>query len=76
MAQYEELTVGKLYLEKGMNGVGTFTELTDNSGGAVSTTLAAISATPTQAEVANSVASLNAQINKLYTALKSANLIA
>jgi len=44
--------------------------LTDNSGGTASDTIAAISATPTQAEIANAVASLAAKLNALLNALK------
>jgi len=50
--------------------------LTDSSGGTPSSTLAAISASPTQAEVRNSIASLNAQINLLRTALIDAGITA
>lgn len=49
--------------------------LTDNSGGTASDTLAAISASPTQAEVRNSIASLAAKINELRAALVALNLI-
>lgn len=46
-------------------------KLTDNSGGTASTTLPVISAAPTQAEIRNSIASLNAQINRLIDAMKA-----
>lgn len=45
--------------------------LTDNSGGTASTTLAAIGGSYSQAEVRNSIASLNAQIERLRIALKT-----
>ncbi len=48
--------------------------LTDSSGGTASTTLPAISASPTQAEVRNSIASLNAQIERLRIAMQSAGI--
>lgn len=44
--------------------------LTDNSGGTASDTIAAISATPTQAEVQNAIASLAAKINAILAAAK------
>jgi len=54
----------------------TFAALTDNSGGSASDTLAAISASPTQAEVRNSVASLAAKINAIRTALRNHGIVA
>lgn len=45
---------------------------TDNSGGTASDTIAAISATPTQAEVANAVASLAKKIDDIINILKDA----
>lgn len=48
---------------------GAIAELTDNSGGSASDTLADISASPTEAEVANSVASLAAKINQIIRQL-------
>lgn len=48
--------------------------LLDSSGGTPSTTLPAISASPSQAEVADSVASLNAQLNKINTDLALTNM--
>jgi len=50
--------------------------LVDNSGGTAATTLAVIPATPAQADLANAVASLTAQINTLTAALKAAGLVA
>jgi hypothetical protein len=44
--------------------------LADNSGGTASDTIAAISATPSQAEIANAVASLAAKFNAILAALK------
>jgi len=49
--------------------------LTDSSGGTASTTLAAISGTYVQAEVRNSIASLNAQIERILVAMRSNGLI-
>jgi hypothetical protein len=48
--------------------------LTDNSGGTAADTIAVIGATYDQAEVANAVASLAAQVNELRTALKTAGV--
>lgn len=45
--------------------LATYAPLTDSSGGTASNTIAAISATPTQAEVANAIASLAAKVNTL-----------
>jgi hypothetical protein len=42
-----------------------YSQITDNSGGTASNTIAAISATPTQAEVADAIASLAAKVNTL-----------
>jgi hypothetical protein len=50
--------------------------LTDSSGGTAATTLPAISGSYTQAEVRNSVASLNAQINRILVALRAEGIIA
>ena len=50
--------------------------LTDSSGGTAGATLPAISATYVQAEVRNSVASLNAQIERILAALRAAGIIA
>jgi len=48
------------------NSDGTaITDLTDNSGGTASDTIAAVSATYVQAEVRNAIASLSAKINAL-----------
>lgn len=49
--------------------------LTDSSGGTASATLAAISGTYVQAEVRNSVASLNAQIERILAALRAQGII-
>ena len=51
------------------------TSLTDSSGGTASTTLAAISATYVQAEVRNSIASLNAQIETILNVLRTEGII-
>lgn len=51
------------------------TSLTDSSGGTAGTTIAAIGATYTQAEVRNAVASLAAQIERILIALRSQGLI-
>jgi len=51
-------------------------ELTDNSGGTASETIAAIGATYDQAEVRNAVASLAAQVNLLRAELLEAGLLA
>lgn len=48
---------------------GGIAELTDNSGGSASDTLADISASPTEAQVANSVASLAAKVNAIIRQL-------
>lgn len=45
--------------------LASYAPLTDNSGGTASNTIAAISATPTQAEIANALASLTAKVNTL-----------
>lgn len=50
--------------------------LTDSSGGTAGATLAAISGTYVQAEVRNSVASLNAQIERILAALRAQGIIA
>lgn len=50
--------------------------LTDSSGGTASGTLAAISGTYVQAEVRNSIASLNAKIDAILIALREAGIIA
>lgn len=49
--------------------------LTDSSGGTASTTLPAISATYSQIEVQNSIASLNAQMNRILIALRAQGVI-
>lgn len=51
-------------------------DLTDNSGGTASDTIAAIGATYTQAEVQNAVASLAAKIAELNAALQAAQITA
>lgn len=48
--------------------------LTDNSGGTAADTIAVISATYAQAEVANAIASLAAKVNALTTALDNAGI--
>lgn len=45
--------------------------LTNNSGGAVSNTVAVIGATYVQAEVANAIASLTAKVNQIIAAQAS-----
>lgn len=50
--------------------------LTDSSGGTIGATLPAISGTYVQAEVRNSVASLNAQIERILAALRVQGIIA
>ena len=50
------------------------TDLTDNSGGTASDTIAVIGATYDQAEVANAVASLAAKVNELNAALQAAQV--
>lgn len=55
----------KLMLQLPKSGYGQLTDLTDNSGGTASTTLAAISGTYSQTEVRNSIASLAAAIANL-----------
>jgi hypothetical protein len=52
-----------------------FVALTDSSGGTAGTTIAAIGATYTQAEVRNAVATLAAQIERLRLAIQRANII-
>lgn len=52
----------------GITRQATIAALTDNSGGTVSGTIAAITDTPT----ANAIASLNAKLNAIYTALGAA----
>lgn len=50
------------------------TDLTDNSGGNDSDTIAAIGGTYSQSEVANAIASLAAKINELNAALQAAQV--
>lgn len=50
------------------------TDLTDNSGGTGSDTIAVIGATYDQAEVANAIASLAAKVNELNAALQDAQI--
>ena len=50
------------------------TDLTDNSGGTDSNTIAAIGATYDQAEVRNAIASLAAKVNELNAALQAAQV--
>jgi len=50
------------------------TDLTDNSGGTASDTIAVISGTYSQTEVANAIASLAAKIAELNAALASAQI--
>lgn len=50
------------------------TDLTDNSGGTGSDTIAAIGGTYSQSEVANAIASLAAKINELNAALQAAQV--
>lgn len=52
----------------GITRQAAVTALTDNSGGTASATIAAITDVPT----ANAIASLNAQLNTIYTALRAA----
>lgn len=52
------------------------TDLTDNSGGTASDTIAAIGATYSQAEVQNAIASLAAKVNELNAALQAAQITA
>jgi len=65
---------GPLYIEALDPAETEFTalpaEITDNSGGTASTTIAVIGATYDQAEVANAVASLAAQINAILERLQ------
>ena len=69
-----------LYLNGTLLAVGAqqanIVSLTDSSGGTASDTIAAISATPTQAEVANAVASLAAKVNAVLSALETNGLLA
>lgn len=51
-------------------------DLTDNSGGTSADTIAVISATYSQTEVANAVASLAAKVNALNAALQAAGVTA
>lgn len=61
-----------------LNASGTqptaITDLTDNSGGTGSDTIAAIGGTYSQAEVANAIASLAAKVNELNAALQAAQV--
>lgn len=50
------------------------TDLTDNSGGTASGTIAAIGATYDQAEVRNAIASLAAKVAELNAALQAAQV--
>lgn len=50
------------------------TDLTDNSGGTGSDTIAVIGATYDQAEVANAIASLADKVNELNAALQAAQV--
>ena len=66
--------VAPILSESGTQG-SAIADLTDSSGGTASDTLAAISATYSQSEVANSIASLAAKVNALIAALEAANII-
>lgn len=61
-----------------LNASGTqptaITDLTDNSGGTASDTIAAIGATYNQAQVQNAIASLAAKFNELNAALQAAQV--
>lgn len=61
-----------------LNASGTqpsaITDLTDNSGGTGSDTIAAIGGTYSQSEVANAIASLAAKVNELNAALQAAQV--
>ena len=63
-----------------LNGAGSaptaIVDLTDNSGGTGSDTIAAIGGTYSQTEVANAIASLAAKITELNAALKTAQVTA
>ena len=61
-------------LDANGNLVAAITNLTNNSGGAVSNTIPAIGATYVQADVANAIASLTAKVNALNAALKAAQV--
>lgn len=50
--------------------------LTDNSGGTPSDTIAVVSETPTQAQVADGLASLAAKVNAIIAALEAYGVIA
>lgn len=63
-----DLAVVEFDAERG--GAGIITALTDNSGGTASDTLADISASPTEAQVANSIATLAAKVNALIAMQK------
>lgn len=52
------------------------TDLTDNSGGTGSDTIAAIGGTYSQTQVANAIASLAAKVNELNAALQAAGITA
>ena len=71
-----DATVGVLLGENRLPQQAVIPALVDDSGGAVSTTLAAIPGTLTQASVANAVASLAAQINVLTAAMKASGIVA
>ena len=55
--------------------VSAIADLTDNSGGTASDTIAAIGAVYDQAEVRNAVASLAAKVNALIAALEATQVI-
>lgn len=62
--------VGMVEFNAARGSLGSFTALTDSSGGTASDTIALIGATYVQAEVRNAVASLAAKINTLAGLLK------
>lgn len=70
-------TVAGTAVSTGITGGGAaITSLTDNSGGTANNTLQVISATPTQAEIANNDADLAAKVNEILAALRTAGIIA
>lgn len=57
-------------------GSAAITSLTDSSGGTANDTIQSVSATYTQAEVANNFADLAAKVNAIIAALRAARVIA
>src|SRR3990167_742490 len=68
--RYESSGVGIVEFDANKGVAGALTELTDNSGGTASATIAVIGGSYSQSEVANAIASLAAQVNALIRQTK------